>query len=300
MLEFRNIELNDIPIVKPYFQYATDRLCDFSVGGIFMWRETFDIRYAIQDGMLFTEQSYLDSGPLFSPPLGERPVEGYELLRRHCEERGVPLRLCLLSDVTRTRLPDIGNWEVRESVNWGDYLYPAEQMRTLGGRRLAGQRNHINYFTKTWPDYSVERITKENLPSVRALLERYKADTLKKSEMFYEEVSGDEEVLDHFDEYDFPGLCLKVDGVAVAFAMGEVVGDTLHVHIEKADRNFRGAYQMIVREFARAYAVGEVMYINREDDSGDEGLRTSKLSYHPCEILKKYTAVYKGDAERFC
>ncbi len=33
----------------------------------------------------------------------------------------------------------------------------------------------------------------------------------------------------------------------------------------------------------------ELRFINRQDDCGDEGLRRSKQSYKPCEMLKKYT-----------
>ena len=67
-----------------------------------------------------------------------------------------------------------------------------------------------------------------------------------------------------------------------------MLGDTLFIHIEKADREIFGAYQMLVSQFAQAYAGEGVSFLNREDDVGDPGLRTSKLSYHPVALLEKY------------
>ncbi|MDE6511354.1 MAG: phosphatidylglycerol lysyltransferase domain-containing protein, partial [Muribaculaceae bacterium] len=64
----------------------------------------------------------------------------------------------------------------------------------------------------------------------------------------------------------------------------------LYVHVEKASRAFEGSYEKINKEFAALMCARhpEIRFINREDDSGDEGLRKAKLSYHPVEILKKY------------
>ena len=97
------------------------------------------------------------------------------------------------------------------------------------------------------------------------------------------------EVLDNFDTYGMLGGYLIADGKIVGFSINEIVGDTLYTHIEKADRQYKGAYQMLVNQAAITFAVDEVSFINREEDMGDLGLRTSKKSYHPIELLKKYT-----------
>ena len=85
------------------------------------------------------------------------------------------------------------------------------------------------------------------------------------------------------------GGMLLVEGDIAGFSLGEVVGDTLFTHIEKADRDYDGCYQMLVAQFAQMYAVDGVEFINREDDTGDPGLRTSKLSYHPVALLEKFS-----------
>ncbi|MEG2120269.1 MAG: phosphatidylglycerol lysyltransferase domain-containing protein, partial [Pseudoflavonifractor sp.] len=96
------------------------------------------------------------------------------------------------------------------------------------------------------------------------------------------------EVFQNYEAYGLLGGMLMADNRVAALAAGEIVGDTLFVHIEKADLSFPGAYQTIVREFAGYYG-GNTAYINREEDVGDAGLRTSKLSYHPLKLLEKYT-----------
>ena len=75
----------------------------------------------------------------------------------------------------------------------------------------------------------------------------------------------------------------------VGFSLGEIIGDTLFTHIEKADRDYEGCYQMLVAQFAQQFAPeGTVAFINREDDAGDLGLRASKLRYQPVALLEKF------------
>ena len=69
---------------------------------------------------------------------------------------------------------------------------------------------------------------------------------------------------------------------------------TAVIHVEKANPVFDGLYQLINQEFC-IHEWKNVLYINREQDLGEEGLRKAKLSYHPHHLVNKYTVKLRED-----
>jgi hypothetical protein len=86
------------------------------------------------------------------------------------------------------------------------------------------------------------------------------------------------------------GGALMVDEVIVAYTIAEVIGPhDILIHFEKADPEFKGSYQAINQIFLEQLD-GQYDRVNREQDLDDAGLRKAKLSYHPIDFLRKYTA----------
>jgi hypothetical protein len=256
-----------------------------------MWRDMFKTQYAVQDGILYLKVEYSPGGVEFAPPRGDGAGErrAYEAILRYCRENGVAARLCAVSEellaLVRSMFPDASAVTDR---SWSDYLYDGEAIRTLAGRKYSGQRNHINRFRREYPDWSFGTVTEAELGAVREFFVRYSAEHIKDYPAYSEGNVKTIELIDNFGRYGQLGGVLRVGGEIVGASFGEVVGDTLFVHVEKANTDYPGAYPMLVNQFASAFAVGGVMYINREEDDGVEGLRVSKLSYHPVRLLDKY------------
>ena len=38
-MPFQKMTIDDIPVIAPYFRFVTTNTCDFTVGGMFMWRD---------------------------------------------------------------------------------------------------------------------------------------------------------------------------------------------------------------------------------------------------------------------
>ena len=90
-----------------------------------------------------------------------------------------------------------------------------------------------------------------------------------------------------FEELELTGGILRIDGEIVAFTIGEALStDTFVVHIEKAFADIQGAYPMINQQFVEHECMN-YQYINREEDTGAEGLRKAKLSYRPAFLQEK-------------
>ncbi len=180
-----------------------------------------------------------------------------------------------------------------DKANLFDYLYSAEDLTELRGKKFSGQRNHVSQFMRNCEDWCFKDIHDVNIADVISFFVSGYHAAENPSEFEKEENDEVLEVLNNLDQYAMLGGVLHADGEIVGFSLGEIQNDTLFTHIEKADRNCKGAYPMLVNQFSKYFAGENIKYINREEDMGDIGLRTSKMSYHPVAKLKKYIVEIK-------
>jgi hypothetical protein len=226
-------------------------------------------------------------------PVGKLPAEeALQIVADYCRDNNLPLRFSAVPEDRIRDFHSLGACNIEELVDWADYLYNAEDLATLQGNKYSKKRNHVNRFIADYPDFTFSPLTPDLIEPVKQFYHRMSADS--DAETALEERRQVFEVLDRYNRYPFEGAVLATpeEGI-VAFTIGEVIGDTLYVHIEKMNHHINGAGETINKLFAeKMRRLHNVSYINREEDVGDPGLRKAKLSYHPAIILKKYNLTF--------
>ena len=292
-MEFRRFNLDSINTLRPYFADNQYRLCDYTLGGVFIWRDHHETEYAIENGELYLKVGSPEI--VFIPPQSSEPNRSsLEQIISYCAARGIPARLGAVPEpLVQGILELFPGSKAATDRDWSDYLYLSGDIASLAGRKYSGQRNHINRFMRDYLTWSFERITENNAPEVKEFVIKHAEEHIKDSPAYIEGNIKTLEVLDNLDAYGLFGGALYVDGAVIGASFGETVGDTMFVHTEKADTAYHGSYPMLVNQFAGMFVSGGAKYINREEDDGIEGLRTSKLSYHPIALLQKYVVELK-------
>jgi uncharacterized protein len=290
MLTFHSITADNIMKTAEYFKYKMSRTSDYTVGAMYMWRDFYETSFTIYDDMILYKVKFLNRISFTFPVGGGSLDKAMKALQEYCISNGLPLWFCTVPDEYISVLIKDYNGTIpgTPSRDWADYLYLVKDLAEMAGRKYSGQRNHINKFKKTYPDYKYQRITTENHSRIIEFLIDYEQNHSKDASLAKEELNRTLELIPYLDTFCLPGGFIEVAGKIIAISIGEVVNDTLYCHIEKANRDYPGSYQMIVKEFATDMMQYGITYINREEDVGDEGLRTSKLSYHPVQLLDKY------------
>ena len=297
---FKPVTIGDIDWITELTMCEDSRSADFSFGNIFMWDNTY-IQYVGRIGMRLIAMPVYKKHPFFAFPIGCGPLDAViDTMREHAEHNGFPFSLMGVTEEHRQELEVLypGKFEYMEDRDHFDYIYRAEKLATLSGKKLHAKRNHINRFIEDG-DWSFEPMTAETAPECLEMLDiwtRENTDALDSG--LADEHDAIELAVDYFDRLCMEGGMLRRDGRLIAFTMGEKISsDTFNIHFEKAYSDIQGAYPMINREFARYIVENhpEIVYINREDDMGHDNLRQAKLSYRPEFLVKKYAAVWKED-----
>ncbi len=297
-MEFRPLSPELLPTLHPYFANNPYRLSDFTLGYLLMWMPYAKTTLAEVDECLLL-RSEIGNKIRFTYPIHPHADQAAELraltqLETWCVEHREHLAL---TTIPLERLPLLTHRYGRDLIltnprTWRDYLYTTTDFIDYAGKRFAGQRNHVSKFKRTHPTATFRPITPQDLPAIHTFLQEYATrQYAKHSFIANEELHGTKQLLDAFEKLHQIGGLLEADGRVIAITLGEITGDTLVVHVEKALTDYEGAYPTIAQAFAKASQREGLLYINREDDAGDCGLRKSKLQYNPIRLLDKYTLI---------
>lgn len=295
-LHFKKFSISAIPIILPFLKLWKSKTCDFTVGGIYMWIDYFKYKYCIYNDTLFIIGREEDdiSKVAFSVPVGAMPIEqSMELVRRYCEKHQFQVAFSAVPELYLPKFKKLSPKKITALPHWADYLYSAQELATLSGKKFSKKRNHVNKFNSLYPDAATSTIAPQNIDKViefyKSLEPRLKDEPLARYE--YLQVGN---ILENFEEFNFISIVLWVEGKVVSFMIGEILNDTLHAHIEKTNHDYEGASEYINNKFINM-AINicpKLKYENRQDDAGDDGLRQSKLSYNPISLLQKYNILY--------
>lgn len=288
MLNFKKIGLEDIPVLKAYFEAYPNRQCDRTMGAIAMWRDIYNNYYAISDGTIILS-SKPENEYSFSYPIGKNPDKAIKTLENFCRDHMLPMVFFGVSNEEKDKLLELyPDSEYHSDRDHSDYLYDKTAILSLVGKKYSTQRNHINKFKKLYENWAFEEINQNNIPEIIEFTKGFSFNSEKQDKNAGKELELCCEVLENYDVFGMLGGALRVNGKIAGYSIGEITGDTLFCHIEKADISYHGAYQMVTNQYLQMYAQSDdVKFVNREDDCGDEGLRKSKLSYNPVELLEK-------------
>ncbi len=301
-LTFNRIEARDMIELSKFFGLRPNKTCDSVCLDSFLWRSYYHVRFAISQGKAvqwLMEESGRPSSAMPSCSQEELPKYFEEIKDYFNKELKAPLRIYLADEeaVTYLNLKENDEFVVTEQEDLKDYLYDAEALRTLSGRKLHKKKNHLNFFLKTFEGrYEYKRLSCADRDEIWKCLDRWritKGDEVEEH-MDYE-VEGIHEILKNCSILDVRMAGVFVDGNLEAFTIGNYneFENMAIIHIEKANPDIRGLYQFINQQFLVNEFPGVVL-VNREDDLGEEGLRKAKLSYNPIGYARKYKVVQKN------
>jgi hypothetical protein len=289
--DFRPISLTDRPEINRIFDAAPPEISEYTFSNLFVWRRPRKTRIFLADGGCYIIME--DHGrDVLLPPAGfsDRTAAWTRVLDLFHKDPS----LSAIIKIPEPDEPILRNHGLTcvEDRNHFDYLYSAEDLAELKGRKFDGKRWLVRKFEENteFECRSYEESDREDcLALSRAWTRKKQAEHPEETQGYAEEEEAVHDYLDHLAHFHCCGCVFVSAGRVIAFTFGERLNPTTFViHFEKADSSYSGVYQAVNRNFVQKAVAGLFPFVNREQDLGIEGIRKAKLSYHPIGFVKKY------------
>ena len=298
MLEFKKPEISDKPWIDSCLVHANSMNCEYTFGNTFVWSDTYNNEVCHYKDFFICRWDY-NGKKAYSLPLGEGDFTDAvnQIIADAKKHDDIPRIFGVTgSYIQMLQEAFTGKFSYKSSVDFSDYIYLTEKMASLSGKKYHSKRNHVTNFKKNNPDWTFEKLDSGNICECIALHKKWLSEKDDSdNEEYQDELNAVIKAFENYDELGFIGGLIRVNGVVVAYTMGEpqMSGKCFVSHFEKANAELQDAFAIINQEFTKNCLM-DYEYVNREEDLGIEGLRKAKQSYHP-EILLEKCMVYYND-----
>ena len=299
MITFKHISTEDRENYEKILKSAPERGCEYTFPNLYVWgRQTMA---EVSGCVVFFSQ--FNRRTVYPFPIGDGDIKAaLDAVIHDSRARGIPCRLTGLTSADVEVLTELyGNaFRIHADRDSHDYVYLVDDLSELKGKKYHRKRGHFKRFCETYPDHTFEVICEENRAEAEALTEKWFAEreAADPGADFCMEKHAIKKAFCEGEALGLIGYALRVHGEICAITFGSRPRhDTVNVHFEKALTSVEGAYAAINHGFAEYVkeTFPDVIYLNREDDVGIEGLRKAKLSYYPHHMIEKWWACLLED-----
>ena len=286
-LQFETIRMERQAAYFEFLDASPEIASDYSFINLWSWADVYGLEWAWTPELVWIRQS--------------RPVEKYWAPVGDWKSLDwvKTLRLHFGGAVSFGRVPEslLQIWqqtagldcEAQPSREHWDYLYSVTDLVELKGNKYHKKKNLLNQFSKRY-DCRYIPLSMENIHQTVQMQENWCTwkDCASQAALDSENQVVSK-VLNNWGKFHrLTGGAILVESEMVAYTIAErLSADTLVIHFEKGNHDFKGIYQAINQMFLENAGQGFAM-VNREQDLGSEGLRKAKLSYNPVGFLKKF------------
>lgn len=285
-LFFKKITLQDKDFLEEKLRRFPQEIVGYSFPILYMWSAIYNYEWALcaDDTVLISCRAPADGNRHFLQPIGPFDPSCQTQLREIISRTDYPVRFFGVSAEFLRQHPNfLTGFEIENDPGSSNYLYRTTDLADLPGKFYAKKRNLIAQAKRLY-EWSVHPLTTADIPACLQLLKHMEEQN---TDGLHPAMQGDEapvlmKALLHYAELGLQGVLLRIAGEPVAFSIYDMTTPEMAaIHFEKADRHYKGLYQVINHETAQIIAATGVPFINREEDLGLPGLRQAKTSYGP-------------------
>ena len=289
-LNFEPIRLNRQDDYLKHFNECSQKASEYSFVNLWGWAEEYGLYWAWKDKFVWIKQTIPET--VYWAPVGKWEEAPWARWLNDYFTR--PAVFARIPEDLRNRWEKVlGNRIISEEArNDWDYLYHADELVALRGNRFHKKKNLLNQFIKKYP-FEYIPFDGQIINKAMAMQENWCTwRDCESSESLSAENRAIARILSSWEKLTtVTGAAIMVDNDMAAYTIAESLTDeTLVIHFEKGNPNYKGVYQAINQIFLE-HSGGRHHVVNRQQDLGDEGLRKAKLSYHPFDFVKKYRIV---------